>query len=437
MNKKLMAALSLWFAALGSNCNTGDSENPQENMLLLAALLGNQGGRLASHLNVDLASSRGLVVAGANAAAFSEGSPLLSGARVLYNLNTSNDLEVVQVFEGAAGAAPDELFDLPDYVALNYRSSHPSCKIVVARKQDNALFCAHTPWPGGYGYLYANGLAQPRQDAAGNLYIVASIGAVGTGQASLPVMWRLSPGSSGMTRTRWVDPVDLGDTNMGGFAVNPANGAVLFSLFNGSARIKNAAGGLTGVSSGSMPAVWFAPNDNFYAFSIDGLYTNREVNGLSFAASDSIGIVSLGGGWVNNRTICSTSQNTYVVMQSNLLYQLTDAAGFANNAFPLAGAQQIDQLRCSDASVFVLARNNVGDSLLARFDVAGGNFTTLLPAGDYVVSSFDVSLAGEITFGGVRNADGARVLATIPAAGGAPQLTSISTPDVSDLIRLN
>ncbi len=391
---------------------------------------------MASHLNVDLASSRGLLVAGVNAAAFSEASALASGARILYNMNSSSELEVVRVFEGVTGAAPDALHDLPDYIVLDYRFSHQTCRIVIARKQDNALFCAHAPWPTGYGALYAHGLTQPRQDASGALYMNAAINAVGDGKPANGVLWRLSPEQSGMTRTRWVDPADFGVDSMGGFAVNPVNGAVLFSLYNGSARIKNAAGGLTGVSSGYMPAVWFAPNGYFYAFGIDGFQTYRQLNGSTFAASDAVGLVNIGGS-LDNRTICSTAQNTYVVIGNDSLYQLTDAVGVSNNVYPLAGAQTIDRVSCSDSNVYVLARNNVGDSLLARFNAAGENFTTLLPAGGYVVSSFDANPAGEITFGGVRNADGAKVLAAIPAAGGAPQITTTSTPDVSALIRLN
>lgn len=435
----LLAAALLCCAAFGARCSSPDDDDAMKSHLLLAILAGNPQLHMAARLNVDLAGSRGLLVGGSSGAAFNAAAPVSSGARLLYNLNNANQLEVVRIFEGAAGAAPRRMYNLADYVVFDFSGAamRVSCLIVVARKSDRALFCAHTPWPAGYGSLYADKLAQPRQDAAGNLYLNAHIAAAGSGQPNVGVLWRLSPESSGMTRTLWVDPADFGATSMGGFAVNPANSAVLFSFYDGTARIKNSAGGLSGVSSGSMPAVWFAPNGNFYVFSINGSNTNRQLNGLNFAASDSMGAVHIGGGWANDRTICSTAQNTYVVKGDDSLYQLTDAAGFSNNVFSLAGVQQFDQVRCSDSSVFVLARNNVGDSLLARFDAAGGAFTTLLAAGGYVVASYDANSAGEITFGGVRNADGAKVLATIPAAGGPPQITSISTPDVSELIRLN
>ncbi len=428
----------------GGACGGDEGDDSLTNLLLLGALAGGSRGGLATFLNVDLSSSRGMVIGGQGAAFRTELAAATDTSKTLYNINSAGQLEVVRIVEGGSFTAPPpaRVHNLASYVIFDYFGSTGGfipCGIVIGRKSDDALFCAHNT--NGLGYIFGPNIGAgyaPTEDASGNIYFAADIRDTSSSSADFR-LWRVSPSGSGLTRTGWVNPADFGASAPGSFAVNPANGAVLVNLTSG-VRVRSAAGGLTGVGSGSEQGLaWFVPSTPtayFYVISFGGGTSCRRIPGGPTFTPTSDAACGLSASSAGS-SICRVGSNTYTHQSNNRLYQVTDNSGITNTNFQWTDANSISKIRCSGSNVYVQGADAFGNGLLGRFNVAGGTFTTLLAAGDYSIASFDVAANGDMSFAGVRNSDGAKIVAEIPAAGGAPVVTSVSVPDVSELVRLN
>lgn len=76
---------------------------------------------------------------------------------------------------------------------------------------------------------------------------------------------------------------------------------------------------------------------------------------------------------------------------------------------------KIDRLTGANGTVAIQAEDSSGKTGLYRFNLGTGIFDTLMTAGDYQISTFDVDSSGNTTVSAKRTADGANVVATVAA----------------------
>ena len=118
--------------------------------------------------------------------------------------------------------------------------------------------------------------------------------------------------------------------------------------------------------------------------------------------------------------------------------QPSDCAGTcitAGTEHPISGITMLKDAVGLNGKVFVRGTDSAGNGAVIQVDVPGFAQTTLLAPGVYTLSAISLSANGELTFAGLRNNDGARVIGNCDA-GGCTVLNA-TAPAVSSLVRIN
>ncbi|HEY1586645.1 MAG TPA: hypothetical protein VGH63_13215, partial [Polyangia bacterium] len=104
---------------------------------------------------------------------------------------------------------------------------------------------------------------------------------------------------------------------------------------------------------------------------------------------------------------------------------------------PVAGITNVSDAVASSSAIFVEGTDSVGNGSIVRVDMPSMAATTILPAGAFSVTAISVSKTGELSFAGLRNADGARIIGNVPAGSDTYTIVSAAAPMVTALQRIN
>lgn len=328
------------------------------------------------------------------------------------------------------------VIDTPKYVVIGYfpfqigggDAGMTTCGGVILRKSDGALFCIpESP-------------VDVKADASGDSLLVASSDQNGGGS----LLTRLNMAAMPPTATSIVDAAQmirfpLFDGNSDGDALVP------FSMVGppSALRIYKVNGGLQNVTAQGEECQWTQGHDFFVAY--HDMSPTNPLDVYQLARQSDGSFMSTKVGSMTSPPFCRvaliTPTQTYAYnwggggAPNNELVELIGGSSGTGHVVP--GVTKIVDAIGVGNSVFVQGTDASGNGIIVREDVPAFTATTLLPAGEFSLTAISVSKTGELTFAGLRNSDGTRVVGNVAAGASTYTILSSTAPMVTDLQRIN
>lgn len=332
-------------------------------------------------------------------------------------------------------AVPTEIADTPQAVYFTFRNLSVAAAVdggqtlcnVLLRKSDGALFCldalallglAWTPLPVEHD---ANG----DNLFVGNSSILTRIDVTGPAPQST-VIFEASGTMPGIDA----------------YTVNDAGDAMLRD--GSGARVVAMNGGSQTLSASANQCQWHAGND-FYYVKLSGTQLQRmqvlvrqarQADG-SYVASD------LATAGASSTSACNVvlGSPTYA-WGWGTSYASVPTTGlvdmFVRAVHPVPGIATISSIAAAGPSaIYVQGTDAAGKWTIARVEIPSLAATSIVPAGEITLTAMSVSRGGDLSFAGLRNADGAHVIGNVPAGGNTYSIVSATAPTVTTLQRIN
>jgi hypothetical protein len=315
------------------------------------------------------------------------------------------------------------VFDTAKYDIFNYsppiaapETGDPGHTLisVILRKSDGALFDLGTGDPAG--------VSRVRTDASGDQL------AVGIDQGLYHIDLTGSPQST-----------TLNDPQMSMLSVSTFNvdgtGDILAQLDGsgvqfGALRVFKPNGGLDNIVASGADGQWFNSADGnfYYGVTQSGPITFFQLS----PAFTSTMVGSANAILLGSDPALVTASQAYAAESAGDIVELIGATSGTKHAVP--GVALINAAYGADTTLFVQGTDMAGNGTIVSTDVSTFTWTTLLAAGDYTLTASALSKTGELTFAGLRNADGAHVIGNCN-----PTCTVLTAtaPQVTDLVRIN
>ena len=427
---------------------------------------GNGGGSatLKSNIGLDVAHIVGFAVGSGGPAASrrlgtsgawsddADGGTSISTAH-LYAIDDQGNLTVTTVLttdNGDGGTSmttsmndvPSAIYDTPLYVLFTYDNlyvsdatsmSQKSCHVLM-RKSDGALFCLTN----GAGMPPIR-IDQVTANASGDTIVLGARQTLVRVDVSgaAPQMTSLldSSGTQGLSA---MTANAAGDILLGFDSTNP------MAPSSGERVIKKN-GGLQNVSATEALCQWrvsAASNDFYYLLQSfpnqqntqNVVQQTRQGDGSYVAANLTTTTAGVSGGC--RVALASPTYAWGTLNMSGSSSALVDMFD-PGTAHPIAGVATIANLAASGSSLFVQGNDSVGNGTIVRVDVPSLTPTTILPAGDFSLTAISLSQAGDLSFAGLRNSDGAQIIGNVPAGTTTFTIVSATAPTVTTLQRIN
>lgn len=375
-------------------------------------------------------SSSGLT-AGVKASSFAT----VSGTGQVGTLNIFTET-ATNLTQSTSQPIAKDLLQTPTWIVFVHQAGTAPCDLVLMRKSDKKLFCGGS-FNGPTSTLYTGGRGLFQSDSSGNLYYFTQSNS-GMGSATLARLTLSDPANPTATTLYEFQNSPVGyiiNQEGDAFILDPASGS-------GTALIKKTNGGIQNVAGSSQVAAMLGSDNAFYWIK----YGSPDIKKLARGSDGSFTETTHAAGAVTNQaanmtmgSICSTSTNVFGgdtgTIPSANAYRFVNSPGSLDLANEGYGSWSA--LRCGSSKVYVLGQNGSGAGMIKAFDDNSSTWTTLLNAGEFTVRNFEVSLAGEVYFDGLRNSDGKKVFAKATAGGGAPTIISESFFEPQKLMPLN
>lgn len=427
--------------------------------------------QLLSHVDADLASAKGFLIApaGAESSSSSGSSVRVSASEKVeesvkaadsLKSDASSDDQAVYLIDINGSSVemtvaqsnnnkirPLKIFNTKKYLIVNFdrwaakRLAHGDliCSLVMMRKTDGAMFCADSELHCDQRWEKCDD-DTVQTDASGDIIYTLQNGTVQKldmrDPSNLSVSMVFQNGSEG-----WVSEL----------AVNASGDALIaFSTNNGQRymRAYNKQGGLNNLGYGwnfrtCLVAGQDADEDKFfYVDTGAGAVVQVDKSGSKFTQSVYYSY------WAQNKSMggfdCKAGSSSiarvknHIYVRSTMFGILVDLIN--PNRVPkeisLPQITDLKKLKGAGTEVLLEGNNNKGDSVLLSFDSVGASFVTLVPAGEYVISAMGISSNGTVSFSGQRFSDGARVVAEIAPGSKEIRITSMDFGQVSQIIQI-
>lgn len=427
-------------------------------LVALSACDKNDGGQgrasqltLKANIGLDMSRVGGFVLGLSSA-----GSPLMSGAHTpghvstLYALDADGTLTETLFFEEDDGGvdsqqmrqAPRAIHNLAKYVLFDFGEmtlrggdvDSRQCNSLLLRKSDGALYC------GGSAQLNGRLFAAPDGDSV----FVAGQNAV-------------------LTRLDFSDPSGPTSTELAtqarvmGMVVN-AKGEALVSMFDVDSaarftRVYRPGGGIQNIVNSAAFCVLpgrIGEDDDFYylgdVFAAPGGGPQMPVTKVARAQSGTFSGSDAGvyaGGGATCQLGLRTQGSLYVALTGGgakqeppRIVEIINRSG-APIVHLVSGMDSVIDAKGAGSVIFIRATDAAGNGAIVRFETSDGGMQTVLPPGEFSLSAIDVSSLGELSFSGVRNADGKRVLGVVAPGGSTYTIQSEAAPTVTVFTRIN
>lgn len=405
---------------------------------------------LKPNLGVDLANVSGFVIAPVtfqnSAASFAE-----EVIDQLFTLNADGSLTIVTVVTTVDGdgthsntttqrARPRHVFDSPKYLLIAYdnvRYQGQECFSVAVRKADAALFCVplivHPPdLQGQYSPTVA-------ADASGDVLTVDAFERLVTldfSAAAGPTQTVIADTmSDGFVRATVTNPdgdiaVELSPNAQGSNTrVYRKSGGFMSFGMNGDCLTTGVGADATSfyVTRRESGGIWF---ELFKLTKTGTMFAETKIYSDTNRAVD-IPSCQLGGSMARSASSIYVPSDGQGQGPRNFFVELVNPTGQPVR-HDVPAMTTVDSLYGYDAGLVVLGADGNGNSILQRW--SAGAFTTVLDAGEYVITSLSVTPSGEITFGGRRAADNARIVGTVAA--GSTEVTIVPQMFAGDVVQI-
>lgn len=327
-----------------------------------------------------------------------------------------------------------EVFAFQNNLTIGPENATKQCNGVIMRKADGALYC----YEGGV-FDHAGSLARenPVQSNGGDLLFLFGGGPDGTGSVQRLDMASEPP--SVVAALSEEATHDFSASLDGDLLVNLDRNPVQQT------RIYKASGGLQNLVASRSDVQWLdAGGHAFY-------YGYAETTGpagmtIKKATRQSDGsYLTTDASFIPEPTMVSTF--AYLVLTGpDVAFmwrgkEIVDLIGATQNAThdltTLTGFATISDVRASASSLFVQGTDAAGNGGITRIDVPAFTATPILPVGDFSLTAISPSRTGELSFAGIRNADGRHVYGTVPAGSTTYTITDDAAPTVMYLQRMN
>jgi len=424
------------------------------------------GGKtsLKATIGLDLPHIVGFALSGGPSARLADGASV-DATQQLYAIDDQGNLIITTLTtspDGDAGttttsAVPSAIFDTQKYTVFRFGNLHLDssgdgqgidCGAIIMRKTDGALYCYEGGWldPGSGQRM---GSFEHVQSNASDLLFVD--GAPMTPYASTGVQRIDMAGNPPPT-------MSVLDTPAADFDVN-VDGDVLVSLdvnpgsSTKGVRIYKQAGGLQNLFADHSWGQWLEPgggHDFFYLYvdpAMGGVYvvgkaTRQPDGGYVTSVAGTVSMFNSGNPQATTRVeVVMTAPGVAYLWRVSTMPTIVDLIGATQGTDhflgPLTGFATILNVRASANSLFVQGTDAAGNGGITRLDVPAFTATSILPAGQFSLTAISPSKTGDLSFAGLRNSDGKRVIGTVPAGSSTYTISSETAPTVTYLQRIN
>lgn len=366
----------------------------------------------------------------------------------LYAITEDGELVITTVMTDGSGDAgtsttteePLGIYDTPKYVVFAYRGVQApppdgqgppeTCSGVILRKSDGALYC-----------YSASSVTEVHADGSGDALFVKPA----TSGLTLVDLTTEPPQATSVIDFESMLNAAVLDVNTSGDAL------VAFDTMSQDPmglRVYKSGGGLQNVLARRPACQWRDPTgtaDDFgyvdfgdaqMAAPFQVIKLQRQADG-SFVPSEPTTGPTAAGPCAIAYASGDLVLGWWTVGLSGPTNELVELVGEIGTAHAVPAMERIDQALSTDSEIFVRGTNGNGDSAIVRVDVADFAATTLLSAGDFSLTAISLSRTGDLTFAGLRNADGARIIGNVPAGSDTYTILSADAPQVTTLQRIN
>lgn len=353
--------------------------------------------------------------------------------QAFYSLNEQGELKAIELLKTSDGSTLTDSGKARDFIQ-NENFMYfifdslplPNCNLIIRSKVSGKLYCAGDQI---LSSLITGNRGTIQWDNKNNIYFVES------GGKNIVNLVKVDTSDlNNLTKTVLYqgEPVTDGNSrSIDGYLVGPEGDVFIILSGQNGALIRKANGSLQNLIVAEYVQPIIGPDGSFYWFqnrSPDLTKMMRNSDG-TFTSSVHASDTAFQSRISMPHHICETSDEIFYAARGDLSFQ-GGILRFMTSPGDVDALSQgfgtLSDVTCSSERVYVEGKDSSGNGMIKSYAPGTNSWETILPAGDFTISQHSVNKNGTVYFTGLRNSDGARVLARIDAPGSQPVIISSS-----------